>query len=152
MLQALQALVAHNLNQQQAMQRAVQAQAQGLDPAAYGTVYPGSTVTTTHNTTTTNNTGSGILKGALLSTALLTAGTVGGGLGLLHLNSKPAGQEGAVVTPAPVPPPQVREKVITVPGATQDWDAVYEELQPDGTWRQIKRERLTPPAKEPSKP
>ncbi len=129
MLKALQALLAHNHNQQQAMQRAVQAKAQGLDPEVYGTVFPGSVVTT--NTTNNNNTGSGYLKGSLLTAALLAAGGTGS-----YLISKPVADVKQV---APVTPVVSNTKT-----KTTEYDAVYEELQPDGTWKQVKRERLKP--------
>ena len=124
MLRALKALVVSGYNQQQAMQRAVVARAQGLDPEVYGAVYPGSTVTTN---TTTHNSSSGLIKGALLSAAMLSAGG--------------AGVFGVVktLTPAEVTLPTITPKTKQI-----DYDAIYEELQPDGTWKQIKRERLRP--------
>lgn len=125
MLDTLKALVVSGYNQQQAMQRAVMARAQGLDPEKYGAVYPGSTVT---NTTTNHNSGNGILKGALLSAAMLATGGAGT-FGVVKMLTPTA----AVVSPATKEPPA---------GKANHYDAITEELQPDGTWKQIKRERL----------
>lgn len=134
MLEALKALVVANYNQQSAMQREVMAKSQGLAPEKYSQVYPGSTVT---NTTTNNNTAGGLLKGALLSAAMLATG--GAGVAGLAVALRPSEKEKIEVatptpsTPAPISPatPKVRH-----------YDAITEELQPDGTWKQIKRERL----------
>jgi hypothetical protein len=124
-------LLIHGLNQQGALQRAASAKALGLDPAAYGTVYPGSTVTNT-----TNNTGGGYLKGALLAVVLLAAGGATAAGLLRCLPPRP----GAPAPPAATAAPSTRS------GA---WDVITEEQQPDGTWKQIQRQRLTlPSAKE----
>lgn len=48
-------------------------------------------------------------------------------------------------TPPSIPPPTpavAPAEPKSVPEPRQDWDAIYEERQPDGTWKQIKRERL----------
>ena len=130
MLRALQAVLAHGYNQQQAMQRAVQAKAQGLDPTQYGSVLPGSTITT--NTTNNTDNGTGIVKGSLLTAALLAAG--GGGAYLL---STP-------VVPKQDPPARIEKADPVVITKDAAYDAVYEVKQPDGTWKQVKRERLKP--------
>ena len=125
MLRNLQTLLVHGHNQQQALQRAVQAQAQGLDPVAYGTPFPGANVTTT---TTTNNSGGGFVKGAVLAAVLTAAGGAATwGLSQGALPALPAGKL-----------PVVKE------GKAPSYDAIYEEQQPDGTWVQTKRERLQP--------
>lgn len=138
MLRSMQALLVHEQNEQRAMQRAAQAQAQGLDPATYGTVFPGSTVNTTN--TTTNNTGGGLVKGMILAATLATA-AAGGGVGVGRMLTAPP-------APAPAAPAAAQAeapaKVVTVPGRDQQYDAIYEVRQPDGTWRQVKRERLRP--------
>ena len=125
-------LLVHERNQQQAMQRAAQAQAQGLDPGTFGVPFPGGVVTTT----TTNNTGISPIKAALVSAALL-AGGAGGTLGLIGAlsPSKPV-----VTTPAPAP----ATPAPTVKAPAQAWDAITEEQLPDGSWREIKREHLQP--------
>lgn len=141
MLKELGALVAHNLNQQQAMQRAAQAQAQGLSPEEYGTVFPGSTVTTTNNTTTNNGNG-GWLKGALVSAAMLAGGGTGAAVLMSTRTPEPAVSPAQATPATPTKPPA--PKVITLPGKDQQYDAIYEVQQPDGSWKQVKRERLKP--------
>lgn len=39
--------------------------------------------------------------------------------------------------------PALKQPVAT-PAKAAAWDAIYEERQPDGTWKQVRRERLTP--------
>lgn len=49
--------------------------------------------------------------------------------------------------PAPAPPAKAEQPPAPPPGPcppARDWDAIYEEKQPDGSWKQIKRERLRP--------
>lgn len=121
MLKNMWALVAHGHNQQQALERAAQAQALGLDAAKYGAPFPGAQV----NMTTTHNTTGGWLKGALLGASLLAAGV---GAGLVA--------NGALKPTAPAATPAVE------PAAIDGWDAIYEEQQPDGSWKQIRREHL----------
>lgn len=116
-------LLIHNQNQAAAMTRAAAAQGLGLDPATFGTPFPGSTITTTNNQT------AGWLKGALLGAGLLAGGSAAG-LGAAKALTQPAAVQ---TTPQPIP---------SAPG--QAWDAITEEQQPDGSWKQIKRERLTP--------
>jgi hypothetical protein len=137
-------LLIYGQNQQTALTRAATAKANGLDPNIYGLPMPGSTVT---NTTT--NTGGGLLKGALLSAGMLASGaaaTVGG----QKLVAPPTVNVPAIVATAPATlfPPAPTAPVATSPApvapATPAWDAIYEEQQPDGTWKQIKREHLTP--------
>ena len=140
MLKNFQALLAHERNQQGAMQRAAQAQAQGLDPAAFATPFPGAHIT---NTTTTN-TGGGILKGALIAALM----AVGGGAATWGLLSggpavKAPVEHEAKLKPF-VPQPPTKTTPSPSPSSPSLYDAVYEEQQPDGTWKEIKRERLKP--------
>lgn len=131
MLRALQALLVHERNQQGALHRAMQAKHMGVEsPEQYAATFPGSTVTT--NNTTTHNSGGGWLKGSLLSAALLTAGG-GAALGLRG-NAEP--RTGGEAPPAATAPPA------TPPARGKEWDALYEVQQPDGSWKQVKRERL----------
>lgn len=137
MLRHLQALLAHERNQQGALERAAQAQAQGLDAAQFATQFPGSTVVTT-----TNHTGGGYLRGALLAAGLLTAGA-GAGIAL-----KPAAGE----TKPPATALQPAAGATKPPNgptrpAGSAYDAVVEEQQPDGSWKEVTRQRLTPPEK-----
>jgi hypothetical protein len=112
----------HNHNQQTAAIRAAAAKAQGLDPNVYGVPLPGSNVTST-----VNQSARGFLPGAIV-TALALAGGGAGALGL---------REGlGRIPPAVAQPAQ--------PAPAQAWDAVTEEQQPDGSWKQIRREHLKP--------
>lgn len=114
----------HHQNESMAMERAASAKARGLDMSTYGTPLPGSK---SESTTTINNTGGGFLRGALV-TALTLATGAGGAVGLMK-----------ALAPAVVP---TLEKVS--PKAAQLYDAVIEEQQPDGSWKQIERKHLTP--------
>lgn len=127
MLRAFQALLFHGANQQQALQRAVQARAQGLPPEQYGTPLPG----TTHNTyhVTESSESGGWVKGAILTALLLGASGMGA---WVLVRGTQAPQPSQAPAP-PAVPPAARE------GA---WDALYEEQQPDGSWKLLKRERL----------
>lgn len=116
-------LLAHEFNQQGAMQRAGVARAQGLDPAQFGTVYPGSTVTTTTN----NRPGASWLPGTLIGAALLTAGAIG----LPLLQPRPAQPPPAAST---VQTPSAPSPVVPAKGPPAGlW--IQETQQPDGTWK-----------------
>jgi hypothetical protein len=108
-------LLIHNQNQVTAMTRAAAAKAQGLDPALYGTPLPGSNVTTT-----TNHSGMGWLPATVLTLGSLLAGGV---------------TASALMRTTPSPPAN------SVPAA-KSWIGVYEQQQPDGTWKEVKRENL----------
>ncbi len=90
-------------------------------------------------TTTVNNAGAGMMKGALLGTALLVAG-VGGTLGLQKALS-PA-------TPVAIPTATAPTPQVTVPVPTgitpQAYDAVTYATQPDGSEKEVGRRRATP--------
>ncbi len=111
-------LLIHGLNQHQALQRATVAKMQGLDPKEFGTVFPGSTVTTTNNIRPTI----GWLLGPILGVLLAATGAAG-----LYLLTHQAGK----VLPQPA-----------AAGETEKWDAIYEEQQPDGSWKTIRRDHL----------
>lgn len=121
-------LVLHNLNQQQAMHRAVQAQSQGLDVTTYGSPFPGSTVT--HNTTT-NNSG-GILRGALVGAMMLLAG----GAGTVGVSK--------MLSPSQTPTPPVQPSGAGQTAKPAAWDAIIEQQQGDGSWKQIGQQHLQP--------
>jgi hypothetical protein len=114
-------LLIHGQNQQTAMMRAAAAKAQGLDPSIYGTPLPGSTVTTTNNV----RGGWGWLPAVALGACVAAAGVLGG----LQLAPKPS--------PAPAP-------VLGGPGATGGalYDEVSQEQQPDGSWKEVGRQRI----------
>jgi hypothetical protein len=133
-------LVAHNMNQNTAMERAAVASAQGLDPKAYATPFPGETsnATTTTTTTTINNNGSsGMLKGSILAATLLTLG----GAGAYSLNNMRKPEEKPPIV-SPQTDAKPAETVKVKPLGDQEYDAVYEVQQPDGSWKEVKRERL----------
>lgn len=125
MLPNFWALLAHERNQQGALQRATQAQAQGLDPAPFAAPFPGANIVTT----TTNNTGGGLVKGALLAATLAAAG----GAATWGLMGQPTSNNKSEIKAPAVSP---------VTGKATEYDAVYEEKQADGTWKETKRERL----------
>lgn len=135
-------LLIHNQNQSEALQRALAAQGQGLDPATYGTPFPGGNVT---NTTTTNQSARGWLPGALLGAALLA----GGGAAVLGLANylTPAAVTTAPNAPANAPKAGDPKTTPTQPTTGPGWDAIYEQFDPaTGQWKQIKREPLLRPA------
>lgn len=115
-LSAMGALLGHERNQLGALQRAAQAKAMGVsEPEKYGTLFPGSTITTT------NNNGSW-LKGALLGAAMLGTGAAGAA-GLTGVFNKRAAEPPAVVS---------REG---------EEDVIEEEEQKDGSWKEVRRTR-----------
>lgn len=119
-----------NVNKSMAMQRALAAKNQGLDPAPYGVPLPGSVATTI-----TNN-AKGWLPGAILGAVLLAAG---GGAGAWLLSGhKPT----AIPRPtAPLTTAPAAASPTTAPA----WDAIYEQQDPKtGEWKQLRREHLTP--------
>jgi hypothetical protein len=118
------AIFAHNHNEVTRMARAAQAKQLGLPPSEFATPYPG-----TQQSVVTNNTGGGLVKGAVLS-AVLLAGGAGAGLGVRQATSPAAVQDNPAATqPAPA-------------AKQQAYDAVWQELQPDGTWKEVRRQRL----------
>lgn len=142
MLDYFRSILAHNYNEQSALHRAMQAKAIGLpEPEKYASVLPGSNQTETNNVTI-NNSGAGMLKGAILGTALL----VGGGGTAAGLAKILTGAPTAPTTAVPAQEASKAEPATTVPPVAvqkqQAWDAIYEEKQADGTWKQVKRERL----------
>lgn len=112
-------IFAHNHAEQLRIQREVQRKQLGLESQDYP--YPGA-VQGSNNPTTIHVSG-GWLKGALLGAALLSGGAAAGTAWLKQ--APPPGESNG--SPA-----------------DQAYDAVYEQQQPDGSWRQIKRERLKP--------
>ena len=74
-----------------------------------------------------SNSGNGWLKGAIVGAGLLAGGATAG-LGL-HSYLKPAAPQ-STLPAAPSTQP------------AQGWDALTEELQPDGTWKTIRRDHL----------
>lgn len=94
---------------------------------------PGATVDSNKPTTTINHNAGGLLKGLLLGASLLAGGTAGG-VALLG---------GGKPVQTPVPTPVVTPAVPATPTRPADhWDAVYEVQQPDGTWKEVRREHL----------
>lgn len=126
----------HNYAEQLRIHRAVQRKRLGVDHQE-DTPYPGAVAGSHNPTVTIHNTGGGLMKGVLLSAALLTGGSAAGLGAARLLTPRPAAAVAGEVA-APAPPA----------GAAKDqaYDAIYEVRQPDGTWRQVKRERLTPAA------
>jgi len=109
---------AWDFSEKQRIQRAAMATGLGMNPEQYARPFPGS------NTTVTNYHQSGGNGTKILTTlALLTAGLGGGWL--IGNSLRP---ETAV---APVT-------------ASEELEAVYEEQQPDGSWKEVKRESLKP--------
>lgn len=91
---------------------------------------------------TTNGVGAKGLVGAALAAGLPTAGLAGLLLMRQPQAAPPARDEPPVtmVLPAaPAPQPKAAP-----PAKRQEYDAITEEQQPDGSWRQIRRERLKP--------
>lgn len=120
-------IFAHNHAEQLRIQREVQRKTLGIQQQDYP--YPGA-VTSSNNPTTVYNTGAGYVKGALLASALL----MGGGaatIGLMQGRTPSAPAVGPVVPATPMSPTK-----------GQDFDAVYEEQQPDGSWKEIRRDHL----------
>ncbi len=141
-------LLLHHYNATTATQRAAIAKEMGVTPmgsAAPGSLYPGSSVTST-----VNHQATGWLKGALLGTAILGTGIVGTALGPGLLRTTPVvsahketGRQGDKETgTVPAEGDYVtwqieadgsrkeigRVHVRTLPNGTQ------EQRQPDGTW------------------
>jgi len=123
-------IFAHNHAEQLRINREVQRQKLGVTQQDYP--YPGA-IQGSGNPTTINQ-GGGWLKGAILGAVLLA----GGGAAALGLKALTPPATPSV--PAPVSPPAVTPAAPKAPG----WDAIYEVQQPDGTWKQTKRERITP--------
>src|SRR5262245_54213052 len=80
-------LLTHHLNESAAMNRAAVAKEMGLDPEAYGSTYPGATISPT--TTTITHQASGVLKGIVLGAAILGSGGLLSGLALTSFSSRP---------------------------------------------------------------
>lgn len=116
-------LLTHHLNESAAMNRAAVAKQMGLDPEAYGSTYPGATISPT--TTTITHQASGVLRGIVLGAAILGSGGLLSGLALTNLFKPPV-------------PPNV------APGAPMNggsqWE-ILEQQQLDGTWKEIGRWR-----------
>lgn len=115
----------HGLNQHEALQRAVIAKANNLDPATYGTPYPGGS--NSSNTTTTTHTVGGVAKGVLLTAGLIAA--AGAGVGVTKM-----------LQPSQSP-------VTAQPVGGEAYDAIVEEQQLDGSWKPISKTRINPPGK-----
>jgi hypothetical protein len=120
-------LLTHHLNESAAMNRAAVAKEMGLDPEAYGSTYPGATISPT--TTTITHQASGVLKGIVLGAALLGSGGVLSGLALTSLFKPPGPPNVAPGAHAAVPM-----------SAGAQWE-ILEQQQPDGTWKEIGRWR-----------
>jgi hypothetical protein len=148
-------LFVHAQNENSRINRAAAAKGFGLDPERYSSLYPGSQVTINNpasngqvavpaapgSVTVGSNGGSNFVQGALLAAAMLAGGaltTLAVTGGLKGTTSAPAAP---VTTPAPSPvsPTPALPVVPTKPNA---YDAVYERQQPDGTWKEYKREHL----------
>lgn len=155
-------LFAYHTGEQQRMARAAAAKGLGMNPVEFGRPYP-SAVSNTTNTTNTNlqpapapastasTTGngapgpdksapapsSGLLPKLAIGGALL-AGLGGGGLGLATL-LKPAPPATAATSSPAIPPAPVPSQP-----ANPAWDAIFEQQQPDGTWKQLRRQHLAP--------
>jgi hypothetical protein len=125
-------LLIHNQNQNTAMIRAAAAKAQGLDPNVYGVPLPGS------NVTTTNNNSSGFIKGALLSAAMIASGAGASSL-LPAITSAISNRPSASSQPATSQPAADSRKPVAA------YEAIVEQQQPDGTWKQISSQKLEPP-------
>lgn len=82
-------------------------------------------------TTITNGIGPLGLIGTTLASGLLGASGVGAAALLFGLLGRPS--------VAPMPPPQT----IPITRPAREYDVIYEELQPDGTWKEVRREPLT---------
>lgn len=82
-------------------------------------------------------------KAAMIVAAL--AAILGGGT-FVGLNQLTAPTTAAKAPSAPPSPATTPAKVIPATPATPPpgWDAIYEVQQPDGSWKQTKREHLTP--------
>jgi len=131
-------LLIHHQNQSEAMLRASAAKAHGLDPTSFGTPFPGGTV----SNTTTNNTkagGWGWLFGPILGAGLLAAG---GSAALTMAKPTPTPAAPMVSSSPTTTPTTSATSSPASPQAERHWDAITEELQPDGTWKQIRREHL----------
>jgi hypothetical protein len=118
-------LLTHHLNQSAAMNRAAVAMEMGLAPEAYGSTYPGATISPT--TTTITHQASGMLKGIVLGAAILGSGGLLSGLALTSLFKPPA-------------PPNIAPGVqfAAPPNAGSQWE-ILKQQQPDGTWKEIGR-------------
>jgi hypothetical protein len=128
-------LLIHNQNQNTAMIRAAAAKAQGLDPNIYGVPLPGSNVTTTNNQ-------SGFVKGALISAAMIAGGAGASSL-LPAVTSAISGTPAAATKPATAAP--ATTPVASNQKPTTAYEAIIEQQQPDGTWKQISSQKLEPP-------
>jgi hypothetical protein len=129
-------LLIHNQNQNTAMIRAAAAKAQGLDPNIYGVPLPGS------NVTTNNNNSSGFIKGALLSAAMLAAGAAAGNR--LPAFGPPKAEQSASSQPA-ASQPSVDSRGPRADSRRAAYEAIVEQQQPDGTWKEISSQKLEPP-------
>lgn len=111
---------AWDFTEKQRIQRAAMATGLGMNPEQYARPFPGS------NTTVTNyHQSGGGNAGKILTTAALVAAGLGGGW-MIGNTMRPT-------TPA---------ATLTVPA--EELEAVYEEQQPDGSWKEVRRESLKP--------
>ncbi len=107
--------------------RAIERKAMGVTDVT-DLPYPGA-VSGSANTTTNNSSG-GWLKGALLASLLLA----GGGAAGLGVSALTTASSAPTVTPAT--PPAASSP------AGKKYQAIYEQQQPDGSWKTIKTEPL----------
>jgi len=135
-------IYAHHFAEQKRIHRAVQRKQMGIEDQQ-DIPYPGA-VSDSNNPKTTINVGTGWVRGAVLG-ALLTATGAGSVVGLTKCWTVPPTP---TVTPVVVREP--KEKPATTEPApngvpkSQEYDVIYEERQADGSWKEVKRERLSP--------
>jgi hypothetical protein len=132
----------HNYAEQLRINRAIQRKAVGVDQQDHP--YPGAVADSNNPTTNTtiNHLSGGWIKGILLGAALLGGG-IAGTMSLLPSGkptapptSEPARTGASVATPAPTP------AIAAETPAAVEYQAVYEQRQPDGSWKVIKVEKL----------
>lgn len=141
-------IFAHDYGEKMRINRALYRKKMGLEQDDIP--YPGA-LKDSNNETVTNNFnyyGGGILKGMLIAAAMGT-GLGGAALGAYQLLKGAAPANPAVAPANPSQgssgPPTAKEGPPGKDGKdspVQAWDAIYEEQQPDGTWKQVRRERL----------
>lgn len=118
-------VTAHNHAEGLRTRRAVERKALGVDVTDLP--YPGAVAGSGNSVI---NNAAGFLKPAILGAALL-AGGAAGTLGLTALT----GLTQPPSAPQLTPPPVLRDPA-------KAYDAIYEQQQPDGTWKELKREHL----------
>src|SRR5262249_4591492 len=119
-------LLLHHYNATAAVNRAAVAKEMGVadvGPATPGSLYPGSSVTST-----INHLSSGWFKGALLGTAILATGILGTLLGPHFLRNQALGRPGGE---EPVRP---TERAVPAEGDYVTW-----QIEPDGGRKEIRR-------------